>query len=379
MKSIIIVRMGEKTSKRIREADVAKAFAVCAVILQHAGVDDGYAFMFISSFHVPLFFVLSAYFGAEKLKDKDCVHRRFLRLLGPYLCFSMIDTFVGLAVIFIKSRTFDTAELLRCLSLFLSGFGISVTWFLSALIASELLFSRWLRAKKITKMISAVLAVLLFLLLGTYGEEGSLGSLLILWYADSSQGSVLSFFLCCIVSALARLPFCLIVYGGTYLLTPLIKKAAARLNALRGGIRLILTAVFALLFITICFFISVVNGGGSMGMVYYGFIPLLFVLSLISGCLGIIFLSRLICALRISKPLEWIGANSLIIMLTHMDMYLLSPARLIASRLTGSSDDALYFALTLLFTLLEEIPLVLIINRFFPVLAARAPRKVNSR
>ena len=349
--------MDEKVKKRIPEPDVAKAFALFAVILQHAGLDDGNAFFFMSAFQVPLFFALSAAFIGDRLKSRDGLSRRIMRLFVPYICFSFLDTLMSLFVAFVKSGAFDLNELLRCLSLFFSGFGISVTWFLSALMLTELVFSLWLRAGKLFRLITALAVFASFFIINNFG------SLLIVWYADSAAANnIPSFFLCCLVSAIARLPLCLIVYGISYFIAPRLKK-------IKPGVPL--TVLLTPLFLGICFVISIINGGGSMGMVYYGFIPVLYLLSIFFGCIGILLLARIICLLKLGRPLAFIGANSLLILLTHMDLYLLSPSILIASKLCGRREGVYFLLLTLIITLLEELPLILIVNRFFPALTGR--------
>ncbi len=349
--------MGENIKKRFPEPDTAKAFAIFAVILQHAGIDEGNAFFFMSSFQVPLFFVLSAAFAGDKLKTAETLKSRLKRLFIPYLCFSFIDTLMSLFVAYAKTGGFDTGELLRCLALFFSGFGISVTWFLSALIVTELLFSLWLKLKRLLKLFVAIAVFAAFFIINSFG------SLLIVWYATTaSENDIPSFFLCCLVSAVARLPLCLIVYGVAYYLAPKLRKL--KLNAF-------ITFPLTLLLLGFCYLISITNGGGSMGMVYYGFFPILYLLSIFFGCTGIILLARCLSLLKLSRPFAFLGANSLIILLTHMDLYLLSPAKLLAVKICGDQAGPCFFILTLLLTLLEEIPLILIINRFFPILTGK--------
>ena len=353
--------MDTNTKKRFPEPDTAKAFALFAVILQHAGLDDGNAFFFMSSFQVPLFFVLAAAFAGDKLKNKETLRTRLLRLFIPYICFSIIDTMMSVFVVLIKTGAFDVNELLRCLALFFSGFGISVTWFLSALIVTELLFSLWLKLNKVFRLITAILVFAAFFIISGFGE------LLIVWYATAaSENDIPSFFLCCLLSAVARLPLCLIVYGTAYLLAPKFKKLKPNP---------VLSTFLMLLFLGICFFISIVNGGGSMGMVYYGFFPVLYLLSIFFGCIGVLLLAKFLCMIKLGRPFAFFGSNSLIILLTHMDLYLLSPAILVAGLICRRADGAAFLLLTLLITLIIEIPLVLIVNRFFPVLTGRLPAK----
>ena len=349
--------MEEKLKKRIPEPDTAKAFAVFAVILQHAGIDEGNAFFFMSAFQVPLFFVLSAAFGGDKLKSREKLKARSLRLLVWYICFSVIDTLMSLFVAFIKTKAFDTGELFRCLALFFSGFGISVTWFLSALIMTELIFALWLKLRRIIRIISGILVFAAFFIINNFG------SLLIIWYSNSAaEDNTLSFFLCCLVSAVARLPLCLIVYGCAYFLVPRIRKIK---------LKAVLTPFLTIVFLAAAYLVSIINGGGSMGMVYYGLVPALYLISIFLACVAVMLLARCLCMIRINAPFAFIGANSLIILLTHMDLYLLSPAKLIAAYICKTEEGLLFFLLTLIITLIEEVPLVLIVNRYFPQLAGR--------
>ena len=224
---------------------------------------------------------------------------------------------------------------------------------------TELVFSLWLKLNRLLRVTTAVMVFAAFFIIRNFGE------LLIGWYATAAAANdIPSFFLCCLASTVARLPLCLIVYGVSYCIAPKLK--GIRPNAP-------VTVLLTLLFLGICYFISICNGGGSMGMVYYGFFASLYLLSIFFGCIGILLLARLLCLLRLSRPFAFIGRNSLIILLTHMDLYLLSPALLIATMICGTTGGFLFYGITLLITLLEEIPLIFIVNRFFPILTGRLP------
>ena len=360
--------MNDKASKRIPQPDAAKALALFAVILQHAGLDSGPFFCFMTSFHVPLFFALSALFLNPEQSIKEHLKKRTLRLFIPYLVFSIADTAIVQAVSFIKTGGPDLPALTRYGCFFISGFGISVLWFLAALMATELLFVLYLKLPGLLKLCTALADIALFVLICLNADKLSAA-----FSAQDPDSSAAGFILICLLTALARLPLCLIVYGISFYASAFLRQYLSFFYALRPGVRNLLPPLSAACLLALCAFISVKNGGGSMGMIYYGKSPVLFLLSMLTGCGGMLLLACCICALPVYKPFVFIGMNSLIIMLTHTDFYLLTPARKLAS-LVSAPGGTIYFILVLLFTLIIELPVIYVINRFFPALIGK--RKV---
>ncbi len=89
---------------RIKWMDALKLFAILMVIwghsVQHLLSSDRLtepAWLFITSFHMPLFMVISGYFGASivKYKFRDGFIKRFKQLIVPVICFSVIAIALG--------------------------------------------------------------------------------------------------------------------------------------------------------------------------------------------------------------------------------------------------------------------------------------------
>lgn len=72
--------------------DVAKGIGILLVVLGHT------KFSWVSTFHMPFFFLLSGYFLSAKLPMKDYAYRRMRQLLVPYL-FGVLFTIVSAVLI----------------------------------------------------------------------------------------------------------------------------------------------------------------------------------------------------------------------------------------------------------------------------------------
>ncbi len=125
--------------------DLLKAINIILVVLGHCiqyGSGKDYAlgtffenpvFMFIYSFHMPLFMLISGYLFAFSLKSKDwkeLLYIKFKQLIVPLACWSIISLFISIG----KSVTGTSAESINVfwiIKKLLSGF-IYGPWFLWA-------------------------------------------------------------------------------------------------------------------------------------------------------------------------------------------------------------------------------------------------------
>lgn len=72
--------------KRIDWIDMAKGYGMILVIIGHIVVSHGTVYTLISSFHMPLFFILSGYLFSNKRSFKEFFIKRIKSLVVPYFC-----------------------------------------------------------------------------------------------------------------------------------------------------------------------------------------------------------------------------------------------------------------------------------------------------
>lgn len=405
-------------SKRIPEIDIAKTIGISVVILQHAGYPMNNVFTFLTVFALPLFFILSGAFltpphpvsAASRRPDASfpaVFRKKTKRLLLPYLYFSLIDLAVLFLVDLIRTGSPHPVRLTADIIRFVTMHGISVLWFLSALWMGELIFSACLMVK--SKTVRLLLTVLLLLLLiGTALFRPALFA----WYEQSRSADVLAGsagtslalgsavkteFLYDLSLTFLRLPVCIFFIALGYTGNRIFDRCFLSVNSETGSssariswerlpeaLKGFLVLVVSLVFYCGSCFIAVYNSGGNIPLIYYGKNLALYLLAACLGTAGTLFLSRALYYLfhavfsgRPVKALMFPGEHSLIIMLTHMDLHLITIAKIPVTLLLVllPIPNTFYWILVVLFTLLVEIPVILLIRRFFPFLLGLSAKK----
>ena len=171
-------RAGEKAAggggERIAYVDAARGLAILCVVLGHLYPGDGIV-QYISSFHVPVFFILSGLLmaardGWKTQRLTEFAAKKAKRLLYPYATFSALN----LALIFARR---GQRAMLRQLAAIL-GEGIDALWFLSALFLAEIAFKIVMSFKRRGLRIAAFLCMAVgtagfsYLGLGAVQREG---------------------------------------------------------------------------------------------------------------------------------------------------------------------------------------------------------------
>lgn len=172
-------RAGEKAAggggERIAYVDAARGLAILCVVLGHLYPGDGIV-QYISSFHVPVFFILSGLLmaardGWKTQRLTEFAAKKAKRLLYPYATISALN----LALIFARR---GQKAMLRQLTATLLGEGIDALWFLSALFLAEIAFKIVMSFKRRGLRIAAFLCMAVgtagfsYLGLGAVQREG---------------------------------------------------------------------------------------------------------------------------------------------------------------------------------------------------------------
>lgn len=116
--------------------DTARGIAALLMIIGHLGMKNQID-LFISSFHMPLFFVISGMTVREEADFKGYIGKRVRRILVPYIVFALIFSQPGYG------------DWFRCIyasrESILSTGSLTVLWFLPCLFAADILFQQVLK------------------------------------------------------------------------------------------------------------------------------------------------------------------------------------------------------------------------------------------
>ncbi len=138
------------TKKRLDYLDMTKGLGMILVLIGHLQGDSIFTFspyiqplcVFIFSFHMPMFFIVSGILLAIKNDEvkplKEVAKSRFRGIMIPYLWFSLFYLIVVVAALIKGEIAVQTLYL--NIWYVISGYGMNVLWFLPALYFGELLF-----------------------------------------------------------------------------------------------------------------------------------------------------------------------------------------------------------------------------------------------
>lgn len=352
--------------KRIYYLDIAKGIGVVLMILGHIPDLSVPARQFVTSFHMPLFFVISGMIicatGEETRDGRQIFRRKFRSIMIPYFIFSVLSLLVEVfGTVVLKNTTWEIVREHLYATICLSG--ASVFWFLPALFFGELIFIG-IRKKSTAPVcggLTAALTVLAYL--------GYLGGNRLQEICNAPWYSYVHLFLNAVLRTFFAAAFVAVGYFGYRLLQ--------RLPGI--GVWYLLPAV---LLIGLTLAVSQKNGITDMNYMVYNTIWLYLVTS-VCGSFGVILLC---CALErwqhtpLLRACMYYGRNSLIVMMTHAPFYIMY----FAARITYGVNNHIFplgqvllCAMMTGLVLLIEIPVCEIMNRYFPFLLGRPLVKKN--
>lgn len=329
--------------RRLPELDCARCIGMILIVLLHTGLLSDYAASFFSSFFMPLFFLLSGmlivFRNEPALSLRALVQKKARRILLPYVLFQ-IPPLINSARLYLNKDPLFVFE--KNLCDFLTLKGMSVFWFLPALFFAEItvcaLLKKTSAATTLFVTLLAALPVLLALpfvrALGVAADERMI---------LSASFQVLPYLSFSLAHMLLRAVICTCITALGALLVTVYQKTPAW-----AGILLLAAGVF----------FSVSNGPADLNTLSFGRSIVLYTASSLTGGAGIILSCRLVSA-HSGRPLfrllSWYGKNSLIIMVTHMDYYLVY----LALTLSTPLQDALLRAPVMtLIVFAAEIPVI---------------------
>ena len=344
------------TTKRISYIDMAKGIGILLVVFGHSAFPTPTVNQWISSFHMPLFFLLSG-----MLLSHTCAHEKPLgatlkkkarTILVPYFFFSIFSILFSAILDTATFATYLPNALLQTVVLY----GISVLWFLPALFFGEsiFLFIRKHTSLPVTGLLSLAVCLVSVLIVNTYH-----------YHYITDFGSYLSLLGAYLISVIVRsgmaVTFLALGYFSHYLF---FKKEHKTVTYI----------ALACLFLALNLYLAFRNDAVDLNNMVFHDYRLYFPAAFCGG----MFVICLCAALPAWKPLIAAGRHSLIIMATHMNCRFLGICYAIgnlALSLLPFLGQLGYMIVCIATMIILEAAAIYIINRFFPfIIGAKKSR-----
>ena len=319
--------------RRLTYLDMAKGIGIFLVILGHIEYIREDTLKWISSFHMPLFFVIGGILARGTLV--------------PYAAFTIMLLTMNTLEHFLEPGALSGAQLARQYVDAATGYGIHILWFLPAYFTAGAIF---LLLERGLRPVSRNLAVLL-LAVGAYGvtvvfrlDQYAVMDLPLIGYAGMDL-------LITLLRGVLAMPFLLMGWylGALYGRLPRKAFPVLALLLIPGGILALHASVFDL---------------------HYLYVEPWHYLTALLSCAGLTALMRALPAIR---PLAWLGRSSLVIMCTHAAffvVYYVSLGMFFIDNRIPLPQPVFNLGVAVL-VCAAEIPIVLIFNRYFGYLLGR--------
>ena len=337
--------------KRLTYLDMAKGIGIFLVILGHIEYIREDTLKWISSFHMPLFFVIGGILAYEKREEGrplfSALAARARGTLVPYAAFTIMLLTMNTLEHFLEPGALSGAQLARQYVDAATGYGIHILWFLPAYFTAGAIF---LLLERGFRPVSRNLAVLL-LAVGAYGvtvifrlDQYAVTDLPLIGFAGMDL-------LITLLRGILAMPFLLMGWylGAFYGRLPRKAFPVLALLLIPGGILALHLSVFDL---------------------HYLYVEPWHYLAAFLSCAGLTALMRALPAIR---PLAWLGRNSLVIMCTHAAffvVYYVSLGMFFIDNRIPLPQPVFNLGVAVL-VCAAEIPVVLIFNRYFGYLLGR--------
>ncbi len=131
-----------KDHKHLDSIDTVKGIGIILVVIGHSTYVSEPVLTWLTSFHMPLFFIVSGILFAHKNSHQEpfgvYMRKRFCGMMLPYFWFSLIYIAVDYYYLYAHPEVIDQAFINSAILQAVSLFGISVLWFLPAIFMGEM-------------------------------------------------------------------------------------------------------------------------------------------------------------------------------------------------------------------------------------------------
>lgn len=345
--------------------DIAKGIGIFLVVLGHIEVTKYNVLIVISSFHMPLFFVISGMLmylsGEEHRSFGTYIKGKLRRIALPYVYFSIAALVMEVIVTNIF-KAFSLEGFIDRIKMTITLYGNSVLWFLPALFFSSLIF--YLLRRKTGHVVTIFVVLALAVPVFFYND-----------YVDRLFVPE-TYMLYLILTMLLRIPIAMFFLATgyyAYLVYNLEKFGKVRKNVKKLSIPVSIVLLIAVSVLAIR------NGATDIHFLNFNN-PFLYIVVSVGGSCAVLLFSRgLECVKSIApvKLVAFYGKNSLIVMATHLEWFIMLLATLVGLKaiqyITVAKD---YFLCLIMFivVMILEIPVILFINRFLPFFTGNRKR-----
>lgn len=364
--------------KRITYLDMVRGIAIFLVVVGHSGLVAHEHNVWLSTFHLPAFFLVSGILMQIKKEEERSYAKVLLHkvkaIMLPYLWFSFGSLLMDFIQVLRGKFTRDILKEHFIQTVTLQGY--SVMWFLPVLLIAELLmlgllkvFGRFIRKKLWLGIVAMITAV--FLANGAYYMYHGIAS---------TTDSVL---LLAELRVLTKSVIAMAFIGFGYLIGVIFTYIKKKQNADKKGfagwlaqfspagllLGVALSAMNFLLrpYIQIMDFNNVNIGN-----------PMLYIGLGLTGSLGILLICRSIPNIPL---ITFYGQNTLIVMCTHLNFYVMNAGMIIGRDVfvpLPGPDGLQYMLSSIICTMLLEIPVILLIRIFFPFVLGQGYKMSDS-
>lgn len=348
--------------KRLDYLDMTKGFGIILVVMGHIIYTEAHVMVWISSFHMPLFFVVAGVLMAVRGEDHSdpiaCIKHKAKGLLIPYFWFSLIDFILDIGNVILGKIDLHTFETNAISSVTL--YGKSVLWFLTALFFTQSYFIL-LRSKLPDRIVPPAVVVIAA---ACYFVSLMLNNIYLVNADNLLISSIVNIGRSFIRAAMV-LPF---LAAGYYVWKWLMSNMKGFADEKPEKKVIIFQMIKAVILIVVNVVLAMVNWSVDTNNMVFGNIFIYYIAGL-AGSFGIIMLFK--CLPSVSF-LSYLGRNSLTIMATHLDCYLLWAGLRVGLVIYGIVTLApVLIASTVIITLLLECVVIEIINRFCPFIIGK--------
>ncbi|SKC00679.1 Fucose 4-O-acetylase [Lachnospiraceae bacterium] len=369
------------TKIRINYLDLARGIGILLVVLGHISMISEDLRIYIVSFHIPLFFVASGLLtgiSEHRSGEKDAkkvISGKFRSMMIPYFIFSVLDILIYIAYYLLTGRDGGWPTVLADVVQTVTFYGFSVLWFLPALFGAEVLFhmirkffARTASKRLFLTVIGVVMLFALALLLNVHLEASNA------LYGTETAFSVFHLF----AVAMLRIPVCCFFFTAGYLMDYFWERARGLSPTKFSGLTAPADIFIGADLMVFVFFAARLNGVTDLHFLVLGN-AVLYVITALAGSLGIILFCKGLEQVSSFPPLKlltYYGRNSLIVMVTHLNFYVLLAGEIGGQHFTkhiaeGDTKNIIFVILSFIFTMIGEIFLIEVINRFFPFLIGK--------
>ena len=352
-------------TKRLEHLDMVKGIGIFLVALGHMEDIATGTRVWISSFHMPLFFIVSGILMAVKDEPsndfREAVRKRFRGIIIPYLWFSLSYFIIDIGnlniVHNIDLRTFITDTIDSA-----TFYGMSVLWFLPALFlaCTGFLFLKKRLPDKAISILLITVAIAAYVIKLQFAK-------LYAAYEDSIIITSLINIVYIFLRAAVAQSFVGYGYYAKRLFDSYCEKGGKIPKFVSTRIGALLTGVVLL---AVNIVLAMKNGCADLRNIILNNVPVYYIAAF-AGCFGMIMICR---ALPSMKLITYFGRNSIIVMACHINYYILYAGIKLAWFVDSFNKRAKHYvfvAVVMITVFALSAVVIEVINRFFPFVLGR--------